>query len=652
MIGQTISHYRIVEKLGEGGMGVVYKAEDLKLGRAVALKFLPSHLLESEEHKRRFLHEARAAALLDHPNICTVYEIDEVEGRALLAMACLEGQTLKQKIAERPLPLQEALDIALQISQGLQAAHERGVVHRDIKPANIMVTPQGQVKIMDFGLAQFSDRTKLTATGMKLGTPAYMSPEQTEGKPADRRSDIWSLGVVLYEMIAGDAPFRGENETALAYGIVHTEPEPLTALRSGLPVVLDRVISKALAKNASERYQHVEDLVVDLRDLRRHSSGQTLAQRKGLISRRTIPRLIAGIIGVGGASAWLVWRFGLTRNPPLESAPFRSGDPLSLNPEANEYYLMAMTAGLSNPERRLQLLEKALAVDPKFVTARAEYALFTFLRFLDGVSDDSAVLYAAEEHLHQAARDDPGSARVHAVLGAIYLSQGRKEDAVRELEAAHKLNPDHLDTLNWRFNYHRMNGDSDEALRIAKKMVGQSPAMIPGHVQLAFIERERGNLRAALQGSDKILAQNPQHLLGLLSKVRVFIDAGDLAAARQTFELIPQQHRTVRRAQLMNAVLLAVEGKRELALEAMNADVINFAAKRIYFPGDVAEFYAVLGDTPTALDWLERAVRMGDERAEWFQRDPLLASLRSTERFKSIQNMISFRRQRRGLGKQ
>src|SRR3970040_2369205 len=194
MIGQTISHYRIVEKLGEGGMGVVYKAEDLKLGRAVALKFLPSHLLESDEHKARFLHEARAAALLDHPNICTVYAIDEAEGRTFLAMACLEGQTLKQKIAARPLPLQEALDIAIQIGQGLQAAHEKGIVHRDIKPANIMITPQGQVKIMDFGLAQLSDRTKLTASGMKLGTPAYMSPEQTEGKLADRRGDIWSLG--------------------------------------------------------------------------------------------------------------------------------------------------------------------------------------------------------------------------------------------------------------------------------------------------------------------------------------------------------------------------------------------------------------------------------------------------------------------------
>jgi serine/threonine-protein kinase len=265
MIGQTISHYKVVQKLGEGGMGVVYKAEDLKLGRAVALKFLPSHLIESDEHKARFLHEARAAALLDHPNICTVYEIDEADGRTFLAMACLEGETLKHKIAARPLPLKEALDIAIQIGQGLQAAHEKGIVHRDIKPANIMITPQGQVKIMDFGLAQLSDRTKLTASGMKLGTPAYMSPEQTEGKPADGRSDIWALGVVLYEMISGHVPFPGETEAAVAHAILRTEPEPLTAVRSGVPIELDHILAKTLAKEPSERYQHIDDLLVDLR---------------------------------------------------------------------------------------------------------------------------------------------------------------------------------------------------------------------------------------------------------------------------------------------------------------------------------------------------------------------------------------------------
>jgi serine/threonine protein kinase/tetratricopeptide (TPR) repeat protein len=269
MIGRTISHYRILEKLGEGGMGVVYKAEDTKLRRTVALKFLSPQALGAKDEMARFVHEAQAAAALNHPNICTIHEIDEAEGQTFIAMEYIEGRSLKGMIESGPLKLEEAWNIVIQIAEGLHEAHRRRIVHRDIKPANIMVTGGGRVKIMDFGLAKSPGRMQLTREGTTLGTVAYMSPEQGRGDEVDSRTDIWSLGVIIYEMVTGQRPFRGDYEQAVIYSIMNEDPEPVTSLRTGVPVELERISDRCMEKDPAERYQTAADLVADLRRLGR-----------------------------------------------------------------------------------------------------------------------------------------------------------------------------------------------------------------------------------------------------------------------------------------------------------------------------------------------------------------------------------------------
>jgi len=289
MIGKTISHYKILEKLGEGGMGVVYKAQDTKLDRIVALKFLPKHLLCDEEAKTRFVHEAKAASALDHPNIATIHEIDEVEGECFICMAYIEGQSLKELVRDKKLSIEEILRITIQIGEGLDAAHKRGITHRDIKSDNIMLTQEGTVKIMDFGLAKLKGAPKLTKTGTTTGTMQYMSPEQAQGMEVDQRSDIFTFGVVLYEMITGQLPFKGEHEAAIIYSIVNETPEPLARYKANVPEGLQRMVDKALKKDLSTRYQSSVDMVADLKGLQKETTtGVSIPSKKKTINQNIV----------------------------------------------------------------------------------------------------------------------------------------------------------------------------------------------------------------------------------------------------------------------------------------------------------------------------------------------------------------------------
>jgi serine/threonine-protein kinase len=383
MIGQTISHYRIVEKLGEGGMGVVYKAEDLQLKRIVALKFLPKRLSVHGEERERFMLEAQSASALNHPNICIIYAIGEQDGETFIVMEYLDGVTLRQWIRERAgqpdgyrrLGVKESIDLAVQIGEGLGKAHEKGIIHRDIKSENVMVTVDGRAKIMDFGLAKLGNVSKLTKTGSTIGTISYMSPEQVEGIETDHRTDIFSFGVLLYETLTGQLPFRAEHDTAIMYEIINVEPKPVTEVRGSLDAELNRIVMKCLEKDREIRYQSMKDVVVDLQRYRRDSSGKRLdgsAVTAGSARASTLsapPRSRKLALPAGAAALILLaaaaWYLYSTRTTPIDSLAVLPFVNTTTDPNT-EYLSDGITENVIN---KLSQLSK-LRVIPRSLVAR------------------------------------------------------------------------------------------------------------------------------------------------------------------------------------------------------------------------------------------------------------------------------------------
>jgi serine/threonine protein kinase/tetratricopeptide (TPR) repeat protein len=685
--GTRLGPYEILNAIGAGGMGHVYKARDSRLDRLVAIKILPEEFAADAGRRERFEREARAVAALNHPHICDLHDVGEIPGlesltetTRFLVMEFLEGTTLADRLVRGPLPTSEVQRYAVELADALDHAHRRGVIHRDLKPGNVMLTTAG-AKLLDFGLSRREaspdllalstlapGEAPLTAAGTVLGTYPYMAPEQLTGREADARSDLFAFGAIVYEMATGRRAFAGTTAATVIGAILHTDPPPVSSLQSLSPPALDRVVARCLAKDPDDRWQSARDLTFELRGIADNDAGVTPAARSRATSHPSVAWTvvaIGGLIAAVSAGAWWLTRdrvpvsAGSTAasssvsgqaTPPEPASALRVsvGGPASSNPEANRYFENAMQARLAaDVAKERQMLERALELDPHFAEARARYGFTNWLLIDGGQSNDGALLYKAEDELRRALQDEPTLGRAHAFFAAIYLTQGRKELVPAELDLAQKMSPDDEDTLHWLFQYHNYSGDDATASRVAQRNLERHPLFFPTRMVLGDLRRRQGDLAASILEQERILEQDPQSVYAISNLGRTYLDSGDLAKARQTLNRARPDDRQNFWLRLFRGTVLALEGHRNAALEEVDGETLKWGSVHGLFTSEIAEFYASLGDGSKALEWLDLAVRNGDERVEWFRRDPLFANIREHPQFQLIVQSADYSRKQR-----
>ncbi|HEX9764571.1 MAG TPA: protein kinase, partial [Candidatus Acidoferrales bacterium] len=514
-------------------------------GRAVALKVLPADKQTDEAARARLLREARAASSLNHPHICTIYEVGEAEGQAYIAMELVEGQPLNARIPVDGLPVDAVLRYGAQIADALAHAHERNIVHRDLKTANVVLTPEGRAKVLDFGLAkqmegelQGATRSKapLTQEGAVAGTLHYMAPEVLRGEPADARSDIWALGVVLHEMASGKLPFEGKTGYELSSAILH---QPFASLPAKVPAGLRAILQRCLAKEPGERYRSASEVRAALEALQTDSAVEAARASLPPARRRwqsslawvggvALLALVAGIVVSLVTGMPILVQLGVVKTE--RGQRLSTGGKPSANPEANEYFekgVLFLSVQLDIP-RAQQMFEKALELDPHFAEARSWHAYTYLVLFDSGYSNDTSGLYKAEEEVRRALQDDPSAGHPHSVLAGIYLYQGRKELVPGEAEKALAANPDDLDARSWLIGYHWLNGDYAAAEALVKESIQRAPLNLYARVWYGALLREKGNTAGAIRELDKVLEQDPQYLYALVFLAQTYMDRGEL----------------------------------------------------------------------------------------------------------------------------
>ena len=667
MTGQTISHYRILEKLGRGGMGEVYLAEDIQLGRKVAIKFLPAEVATDERSKQRLLREAKTAATLDHPNICAIYEVGEEGGTSFIVLQYIEGETLAARLKRHLPDLRDALSIAAQVADALNEAHARGIIHRDIKPENIMLTTRSQVKVLDFGLAKIArdssiidadTASMLSIPGMVMGTVPYMSPEQVRCEELDCRSDIFSFGVVLYELLSGRRPFEAKSTAEVISAILTVDPPPISRSSLGHSGSSEeRLIRKCLEKDAALRYQTVADLIPDLRQIRReYESGQvtpataTLAPKlevavsgapeKTRRFRGSRPGLALATMALAlGAAGYVSFR---TRTP--RPAP----NTLSANSAAYDAYMRGkVNVSSENPdnnEAAIKLFEQAIAADPNFAAAYAELARAYSIkvRFFAPPAEKQKLNEDAEVAVEKALALDPNLAEGYFARGLILWTPYKRfphEQAVQSYKRALELNPN-LDEAHHQLGFVYLHiGLLDKGWLELQKALAINPGNSLARYRLGVIDMCRGQYEEAFQIFHTTPMEKSPSLLASYTSTALFrLGRNEEASAiiEQFLKDYPNDEGGL--VTSVKAMMLAKAGKRREAEDTIQrAIAIGRGYAHFHHTSyNLASAYAMMNQPEPALKWLQVTADEGFPCYPMFEGDANLNNLRKDPRFISF----------------
>jgi serine/threonine protein kinase len=675
VIGQTISHYLIIGKLGSGGMGEVYLAEDQRLSRKVAIKFLPADVATDERARQRMLREAKTAATLDHPNICAIYEVGQDDSQSFIVLQYIEGETLAARLTRQRPDLREALAIAAQVADALSEAHARGIIHRDIKPENIMLTTRGQVKVLDFGLAKTlrdpgileSDAqtgSMLTIPGIVMGTVPYMSPEQVRGEELDGRSDIFSFGTVLYEMLSGRRPFEAKSTAEVISAILTVEPAPIS--RPGLDPIgsgEDRLVRKCMEKNAGRRYQTMGDLTSDLEQIRREiDSGQVRP------ATRPTPEVTVEATPVKppAESSGLAWRWSRGRKIELILAvvvlamaagvytlSFRSqhaavSGAKSNNAAAYDAYMRGkVNVSSENPENNdaaIKLFEQAVAADSNFAAAYAELARAYSIkaRFFAPVPDKKKLNEEAEVDVEKALELDPNLAEGYFSKGLILWTPYKRfphEQAVQAYKRALELNPN-LDEAHHQLGFVYLHiGLLDKGWQEIEKALAINPGNSLARYRLGVIDMCRGKYEEALQIFNSTPLEKSPSLLAFYTSTALFRlgrNAEASAVIEQFLKSYPNDEGGL--VTSVKAMMLAKAGKEREAEDAIQR-AIEIGRGYAHFHHtsySIASAYALMNRPDPALKWLQVTAEEGFPCYPLFEGDTNLDNLRKDPRFVSF----------------